>query len=107
MKRPPESLKSFANHVGSVATSNDGSQAVRLLHLAGFLDNSTKRHIDSADNYFPEPVPDQVGIWGRKIENGESCWVRRPETKPEWLFWASAARIEASFSALHFHTRRR
>jgi hypothetical protein len=95
MKRPPESLKSFANHVGSVATSNDGSQAVRLLHLAGFLDNSTKRHIDSSDHYFPEPVPDQVGIWGRKVENGESCWVRRPETKPEWLFWAKAGRIEA------------
>lgn len=95
MKRPPESLKSFANHVGSIATSSDGAQAVRMLHLAGFLDNSTERHIDSSDNYFPEPVPDQVGIWGRKIENGETCWVRRPDTKPEWLFWASAARIEA------------
>ena len=94
MKRPPESLKSFANRVGSVAASDDATQAVRLLHLGGFLDGSTERHIDSSDHNFTEPIPDQVGIWGRKIENGKSVFVRRPETRPEWLFWANVGRIE-------------
>ena len=94
MKRPPESLKSFANRVGSVAASDDASEAVRLLHLAGFFDGSEKDYIDGPDRNFTEPIPDQVGIWARKIENGKSCFVRRPETRPEWLSWANVARIE-------------
>lgn len=95
MKRPPESLKSFANRVGSVAVSDDASMAVRLLHLAGFLDGSEKHYVDGSDHNFPDPNPDQVGIWARKIENGKSCFVRHPDTKPEWLFWANIPRIEA------------
>lgn len=81
--------------MGSVAASADASLAVRLLHLVGFLDGSEKNYIDSSDHNFPDPSPDRVGIWERKIENGKSCFVRRPETKPEWLFWANVPRIEA------------
>ncbi|HKR11852.1 MAG TPA: SGNH/GDSL hydrolase family protein, partial [Pyrinomonadaceae bacterium] len=95
MKRPPESLKSFANRVGRVAASDEAAQAVNLLHLAGFLDGSTERYIDDSDHNFTDPVPDQVGIWERKTENGKSYFVRRPETRPEWLFWANIGRIEA------------
>lgn len=95
MKRPPESLKSFANRVGSIAVSDDASEAVRLLHLAGFFDGSAKQHIGSSDQQFTEPIPDQVGIWARKTENGKSYFVRRPETRPEWLDWANLGRIEA------------
>ncbi|HSE18769.1 MAG TPA: hypothetical protein VLB46_17055 [Pyrinomonadaceae bacterium] len=94
MKRPPESLKSFANSVGSVAASDEASEAVRLLHLAGFFDGSETNYIDGSDHNFTDPVPDQVGIWARKIENGKSCFVRRPETRREWLSWANLARIE-------------
>lgn len=95
MKRPPESLKSFANRLGNVAVTDDAAYAVRLLHLAGFLDGTTGKHVATSDHNFKDPVPDQVGIWGRKIENGKSCFVRRPETRPEWLFWANIGRIEA------------
>src|SRR5687767_14023982 len=95
MKRPPESLKSFANRVGSAAVSNDASDAVRLLHLAGFFDGSTKQITGGPDHISTEPVPDQVGIWERKIENGKSCFVRRPETRAEWVDWANLGRIEA------------
>jgi hypothetical protein len=89
MDRPPESLKTFANRMAQMAFSESAAQMVRLLRLSGLLQGATTQdHVDEAN-------PEHVGIWERKTENGQTCFVRRMDAMNEWLMWANLGRIEA------------
>ncbi len=101
MERPPESLKSLANRIASLAQTEGTGQLVRLLQLSGFMadpGNNTGGISDPAeasDLQMPPLNPDHVGIWERKVELGKACFVRRLEMMPEWHYWANLGRIEA------------
>ena len=107
MDRPPELLKTFANRIARVALSEDAVQMVRLLKLSGFIEDENQ-YSDStpAGNLITDvsgPVADwalrwnpaHIGIWERKVENGESRFVRTKQTMKEWHLWANVGRIEA------------
>ncbi len=107
MERPPESLKSFANHMATLAQSEGAAPLIRLLQLSGFLGGSSNNHAGNSainditalaeanDLRMPPANPEHIGIWERKIENGKTCFVRRLEMMHEWHFWANLGRIEA------------
>jgi len=102
MKTPSESLKSFANRVAQLALSEDGSQAVRLLRQAGLLAPICSAPAplwhglgaDLKDQTNSGPTnPDKVGIWERRVENGQTYFVRSKETVNDWGYWANLGRI--------------
>jgi hypothetical protein len=107
MERPPESLKSFADRIAKVAATEDATQIVRLLRIAGLtggVTNNPAAHpiVGDVPNavYVSEPqVPPKesrhIGIWERRTENGKPCFIRRLETMDEWHFWANLGRIDA------------
>ena len=107
MDRPPELLKTFANRVAGVALSEDAVQMVRLLRLSGLMEG-VNQYSDStpAGNLITDvsgPAaewslrwnPEHVGIWARKVENGQTFFIRTRETMKEWHLWANVGRIEA------------
>jgi hypothetical protein len=103
MERPPESLKSFANRVASLAQSGQTAQMLRLLCFAGFLgadegQTELSRLVSQAGAAPATPDPSRLGIWERKEEGGSVCFVRRLELMPEWSLWANIGRIEAKGS---------
>ena len=100
MLRPPESLKSFANRIASLAQSGQSAQLLRLLRFAGFLGAGQGQtellHLVSQADAAPDaPGASHVGIWERKEEGGRVSFVRRLEMMPEWSLWANVGRIEA------------
>jgi hypothetical protein len=111
MERPPDSLKSFADHMAQIAVTEDATQIVRLLQLSGLtgadLDqqaNKFKKRDIRSMIYVTEPnVPPRqskhLGVWERKIEDGKTVFVRRLELMDQWHFWAAnLGRIEAKGS---------
>lgn len=100
MERPPESLKSFANRVATLAASEDSAQLVRLLKLSGLIGGAAALiNLDHENGGLPDGAkPAHVGIWQRKVENGKPCFVRRNEMRHEWHYWANVGRIEAKGS---------
>src|SRR4026209_2148733 len=111
MQRPPDSLKSFADHMAQIAVTEDATQIVRLLQLSGLtggdLDqqaNKFKKRDIRSMIYVTEPnVPPRqskhLGVWERKIEDGKTVFVRRLELMDQWHFWAAnLGRIEAKGS---------
>lgn len=104
MLRPPESLKSFANHMGALAEGESAAELIRLLRLSGFLAGPAGNaspygglgHLTAEnDRLAPPSDPNHLGIWERRVENGLVCFVRRPEMRDEWHLWANVGRIEA------------
>jgi hypothetical protein len=101
MERPPESLKSFANRVASLAQAEGSAQMLRLLRFSGFLGadasgRTALSHLVAPARDTPPPAnPTQVGIWERKTEGGRVHFMRRREMMDEWVLWANVGRIEA------------
>ena len=103
MKTLPESLKSFANRVAQLALSENGNQAIRLLRQAGLLApisdapaplwHGLGADLKDQPNFSGRENPDRVGIWERKIENGQTYFVRSKETATDWGLWANVGRI--------------
>jgi hypothetical protein len=96
MERPPEILKSFANRTARTALSPDGAELARLLRLAGFLAPPSPVAADGSrreERSVAAPDPDNIGIWGRRIEEGKVYFVRRQDTAAQWHFWANLGRI--------------
>ena len=105
MERPTDSLKGFADRIARAADSNDAAQIVRLLRLSG-LTGETNNHdarallsdslgsIDVSEPGVPPKQSKYVGIWERRIENGQTCFVRRWDVRSDWHFWANVSRIE-------------
>lgn len=111
MERPPESLKTFANHIACAAHSEASGQLVRMLRIAGLTGEIVAGHAtrplwsDTPTAYTSEPgVPPKqsrhIGIWERKTENGTTSFVRRLEAMDTWHFWANIGRIPAKGSKL-------
>lgn len=96
MKRPPESLKSFANHVASQVYSDETGETLRWLKLAGFLGPHAglNEYQPSEASASEIPPSDRVGIWEPKLENGKTNFIRRMDMMAEWGFWANVGRIE-------------
>jgi hypothetical protein len=106
MERPPESLKSFADRIARAAASEDATQIIRLLRIAGLTGEVAHNHmahpiVGDVPNavYVSEPLvpPKQsrhIGIFERKTENGQTTFVRRLETMDEWHFWSTLGRID-------------
>jgi hypothetical protein len=103
MERPPESLKSFANRIASLAQSEGSAKMIRLLLFAGFMSAGSPEgrgalaQLAAPPDPLPPPVgnPNHLGIWERKEEAGRVCFVRRLEMMHEWALWANLGRIEA------------
>jgi hypothetical protein len=102
MERPPELLKSFANRLAQVVCSRDGTEMMRLLRQTDLL--AVKGNLDAVpagqDDKFTahregvsRRAPEFVGIWERKIENGETSFIRRKEMAKDWGFWANTGKI--------------
>src|SRR6185503_6296362 len=98
MERPPETLKSLANRIARIATSEEGSQLTRLLRATGLLgqDQSGTSIQSYREKWGAAAIadPDRFGIWERKVENGKSYFVRRMDMINEWYYWANLGRIE-------------
>lgn len=99
MERPPDSLKSYANHLAELAALDDGSHLIRLLQLTGMFagPSSTPRlpRSDPFDGPSGERVnSDRVGIWERKSKGGKSYFGRSTDMANEWNMWANVGRIE-------------
>lgn len=111
MERPPDSLKTFADHMAQVAVRDDAAELIRLLQLSGLTGAGLEhqaakfkmRDIRSMI-YVTEPnVPPRhskhLGVWERKIEDGKTVFVRRLELMDQWHLWAAnLGRIEAKGS---------
>jgi hypothetical protein len=96
MNRPPELLKSFANHLAQLASSDDHSHLLRLLQLTGlFAGGAPACGQPSAGSQTPDAEADRVGIWERKSKDGKSYFARSRERANEWNMWANEGRIEA------------
>src|SRR4029078_11870529 len=97
MKRPPESLKSFGNRIARAASQTGAPEMIRLMRLSGFQDGAARlSDLDDISDTFPQSEDvDHIGIWKRKVENGQTCFVRRMEAMAEWHWWANLGRIEA------------
>ncbi|HEX8560265.1 MAG TPA: SGNH/GDSL hydrolase family protein, partial [Pyrinomonadaceae bacterium] len=104
MERPPESLKSFANRIASLAQSSEAAQMIRLLLFSGFMGASAPEGGGGALSQLaapPDPLPPaggdptHLGIWERREEGGKVAFVRRLELMHEWHLWANVGRIEA------------
>lgn len=98
-----EMLKLFANRFAEIASTKDGSEAIRLLQFTSLCGQSSfsppySQVIDAAAQ---GPIPssvsshqatsDRVGIWERKA--GTAYFARRTDMAREWRLWASIARI--------------
>lgn len=86
MKRPPESLKSFANHVATRLASKDGLEAARLLQLISGSENPVA-------SGGAAPDLDHIGIWERTQANGQDIFVRSKEKMDDWRHWANIGQI--------------
>jgi hypothetical protein len=104
MQQPPELLKSFANRLARLAYSEDGQQVTRLLRLTNLLGGSPEQNVASGSlddvgqrkNNQPSEttLPERIGIWERKQENGKPYFVRSKDMLEEWNYWANIGRIE-------------
>lgn len=95
MNRPPELLKSFANHLAQLASSDDRSHLIRLLQLTGlFAGPGCACGQPEVGSRQPARGSDRVGIWERKSKDGKSYFARSLERANEWNMWANEGRIE-------------
>lgn len=100
MKRPPELLKSFANHVAELAGTEESSYMLRLLQLTGLLQEASAQcghgsgQADEASAEAPIAT-NRVGIWERKSEGEKTYFVRSMQKANEWNMWANVGRIAA------------
>jgi hypothetical protein len=101
MQQPSELLKSFANRLAQQVSTHEGLQALRLLRLTNLIGNSASV-AKSGSNDIGErrksaaapPVPsNRVGIWEKKVENGQTYFVRSKDKLEEWNYWANLGRI--------------
>jgi hypothetical protein len=98
MRTPPEALKAFCNRIASAAMSSGGAQLARQLRVAGMLGEpfqpagAAPFAPPAREEEAPPAGVDRVGIWERK--RGETHFVRRMDTAPEWSLWANLGRIE-------------
>jgi hypothetical protein len=104
MERPSEQLKSFANRLALVASSEDGKQALRLLQLSELLGQPANRipqqastdkasKADVKNTRITTPTnSEQVGIWEREKNTG--CFTRRSDMFQDWGLWANVAEIK-------------
>ena len=93
MERPPESLKSFGNRIARVVSQTGAPEMIRLMLLSGFQGGAAR--LSDLDDVPQSEELDHIGIWKRKVENGQICFVRRIEVMAEWHWWANLGRIEA------------
>jgi hypothetical protein len=94
--RDYELLRGFATRVAQFSALPDETQAVRNIFLAGLL--NAQPHSD----YFSIEVGGadtlQVGIWkrksGRKSGAKQAPFIRLPDRRDEWFYWADKESIE-------------
>ena len=104
MQQSSELLKSFANRLARLACSEDGQQVTRLLRLTNLLGGSPDQShaseslddVGQRKNNQPAEtaLPERIGIWERKQENGKTYFVRSKDLLQEWNYWANIGRIE-------------
>src|SRR5215213_2284652 len=101
MERLPESLKTFANRIARAALSGEAAGMVRLLRVSGLFrdpvasgDAGVTDLDDALGGSLASRYGEDVGIWARKVVNGKTSFVRRPEAMAEWNYWADVGRIE-------------
>jgi hypothetical protein len=111
MERPPESLKSFADRIAQAAASDEADQLVRLLRISGLTgeisnrpqhygDEDTPTSVLAAEPGVPPRQSRLIGIWEKRVENGQTSFVRRLDALNTWHFWANMGRIEPKGSKL-------
>ena len=91
--RDYELLKSFTARAARFSDSPEQMRAVRYLHWTGLLREQPFREqirIDIGDDHTRN-----IGVWGRSTPGRKVPFVRKPERRDEWFYWASKERIEA------------
>ena len=85
-------LRGFATRVAQFSASPAETQAVRNLLLTGILNTQPYA------GYFSIEVggahTPQVGIWKRKSGDKDAPFVRLPDRRDEWFYWADKESIE-------------
>ncbi len=92
VERDYELLRGFATRAAQFSASSDETQAVRNLFLTGILNAQTYSEYVSIEVGGADTL--QVGIWKRPSGAKESPFVRLPERRDEWFYWADKERIE-------------
>src|SRR6267142_4118990 len=102
MQQPSELLKSFANRLAQQVSTQEGLEALRLLRLTNLIGNSASAAKPGFDDIgdrrkaaaAPPAPSNRVGIWEKKVENGQTYFVRSKDKLEEWNYWANLGRIE-------------
>src|SRR5690348_15789184 len=87
-----ELLRGFATRVGQFSISPDKTQAVRNVFLTGILNPQPYSEYVSIEVGSVETL--QVGIWKRDSGTKAAPFVRLPDRRDEWFYWADKERIE-------------
>jgi hypothetical protein len=85
-------LRGFATRVAQFSASPTETQAVRNLLLTGILNTQPYAGYVAIDVGGADTS--QVGIWKRKSRDKEAPFVRLPDRRDEWFYWADKGRIE-------------
>src|SRR5215472_13652093 len=90
--RDYELLRGFVTRVAQFSASPDETRAVRNLFLTGIL--SPQPYSDYVSVEVGGANTLQVGIWKRNSGAREAPFVRLPDRRDEWFYWADKERIE-------------
>lgn len=85
-------LKGFGTRIAQFSVSPAETQAGSNLLLTGILNTQAYAgyiaiEVGGADTW-------QVGVWRRKSRDKEAPFVRLPDRRDEWFYWADKERIE-------------
>jgi hypothetical protein len=90
--RDYELLRGFATRAAEFSASPDETRAVRNLFLTGIL--STQPYSEYVSIEIGGVDTLQVGIWKRKSGAKAAPFVRLPDRRDEWFYWADKERID-------------
>jgi hypothetical protein len=98
MRRPPELLKPFAKRLADSVASDSAAEVIRTLRLMGLFSQPACQPFngarsEAASDAAWSAAPDRVGIWERKLKDGDSYFARRVDMMAEWNYWANVGRI--------------
>lgn len=85
-------LRNFASRAAEFAASANETRAVRQLYLTGIL----RPALPPEGSYIPigGPGTGRVGIWQKEHAAGNAAFIRSPEWRSDWFYWAQKDRIE-------------
>lgn len=97
MEQPPEILKSFADRLARLITSENGAEVARLISLSGLFTPEMAASPETATNAdklsVNRPSVERVGIWERKAGESEPVFIRSKAKAEDWHLWANLGRI--------------